>query len=59
MPKESQLTLFDVNGSHPDRGALDELFTLAGSYLRSGPYLRLLDAIGRFTEYSAYNAASQ
>ena len=50
-----QLALFDGPGS--DRGALDELFRLTGAYRTSGPYLRLLDAIGRFVDYSAYNAA--
>lgn len=47
--------MFEGPGS--DRGALDELFRLTNAYRRSGPYLRLLQAIGRFVEYSPYNAA--
>ncbi|KAA3621928.1 MAG: hypothetical protein DWQ08_13410 [Proteobacteria bacterium] len=38
------------------RGALDELFTLAGQYRSGDEYLALMQFVANFRRYSAYNA---
>ena len=38
------------------RGALDELFALAGKYNSSDAYIELMRFVGRFRFYSPFNA---